>query len=220
MRDHAARTTTAIALLVAATLAVAGCSGGSTKKSGKDNARPAPQNTSPPGQGGSVDMVSLPDLVGRDLAAATAAAKSAGFTDIVYHDAHGKNRTPVADTSWKVCDQSPAPGPSNPREKVDFGAIPARENCTGLPTSSPPPVKSTVSPSRSTMPPSGRPSGPSIQPVPTTEGPDPRPTEQPTKRYYRNCAEAKAAGVAPLFRGQPGYGRHLDRDGDGVACEK
>ena len=36
---------------------------------------------------------------------------------------------------------------------------------------------------------------------------------------YRNCREARAAGVAPLYRGQPGYGTHLDRDGDGVACE-
>lgn len=37
--------------------------------------------------------------------------------------------------------------------------------------------------------------------------------------YYPNCDAARAAGVAPIRRGQPGYGRHLDRDGDGVACE-
>lgn len=36
---------------------------------------------------------------------------------------------------------------------------------------------------------------------------------------YRNCAAARAAGAAPIYRGQPGYGAHLDRDGDGVACE-
>lgn len=36
---------------------------------------------------------------------------------------------------------------------------------------------------------------------------------------YRNCSEARAAGVAPIRRGQPGYGKHLDRDGDGIACE-
>ncbi|WP_461167634.1 excalibur calcium-binding domain-containing protein [Tsukamurella serpentis] len=36
---------------------------------------------------------------------------------------------------------------------------------------------------------------------------------------YRSCAEARAAGAAPLLRGQPGYSRNLDRDGDGVACE-
>lgn len=37
--------------------------------------------------------------------------------------------------------------------------------------------------------------------------------------YYRNCAEARAAGVAPLRRGDPGYAPHLDRDNDGIACE-
>ena len=36
---------------------------------------------------------------------------------------------------------------------------------------------------------------------------------------FRNCAEARAAGAAPVYRGQPGYGPHLDRDGDGVGCE-
>ncbi len=37
---------------------------------------------------------------------------------------------------------------------------------------------------------------------------------------YRNCAEARAAGAAPIYRGQPGYRKGLDRDGDGVACER
>jgi len=37
--------------------------------------------------------------------------------------------------------------------------------------------------------------------------------------YYKNCAAVKAAGKAPIYRGQPGYGSHLDRDNDGKACE-
>lgn len=37
--------------------------------------------------------------------------------------------------------------------------------------------------------------------------------------YYPNCAAARAAGAAPIYRGQPGYASHLDRDGDGIACE-
>jgi hypothetical protein len=36
---------------------------------------------------------------------------------------------------------------------------------------------------------------------------------------FRNCSEARAAGAAPVRRGDPGYGRHLDRDADGVGCE-
>jgi hypothetical protein len=37
--------------------------------------------------------------------------------------------------------------------------------------------------------------------------------------YYRNCSAARAAGAAPIRTGEPGYAGHLDRDGDGVACE-
>ena len=38
-------------------------------------------------------------------------------------------------------------------------------------------------------------------------------------RAYANCSEARAAGAAPVRQSDPGYGRHLDRDGDGVGCE-
>ncbi|WP_198291222.1 excalibur calcium-binding domain-containing protein [Methyloversatilis discipulorum] len=41
----------------------------------------------------------------------------------------------------------------------------------------------------------------------------------PTGRAFRNCAEARAAGAAPVRAGEPGYGPHLDRDGDGIGCE-
>ncbi len=53
----------------------------------------------------------------------------------------------------------------------------------------------------------------------------PRAAPQPLRstpasdRAWRNCSEARAAGAAPVRRGQPGYGQHLDRDGDGVGCE-
>lgn len=36
---------------------------------------------------------------------------------------------------------------------------------------------------------------------------------------FANCAAARAAGAAPVRRGEPGYGPHLDRDGDGIGCE-
>jgi Excalibur calcium-binding domain len=37
--------------------------------------------------------------------------------------------------------------------------------------------------------------------------------------YYRGCREARAAGVAPLYRGQPGSRSGMDGDNDGIACE-
>lgn len=36
---------------------------------------------------------------------------------------------------------------------------------------------------------------------------------------FRNRTAARAAGAAPVRRGDPGYGQHLDRDQDGVGCE-
>ncbi len=47
------------------------------------------------------------------------------------------------------------------------------------------------------------------------------PTTTPDKAgtYYANCDAARRAGASPVYRGDPGYGPHLDRDGDGVACE-
>ena len=37
--------------------------------------------------------------------------------------------------------------------------------------------------------------------------------------YFANCSAARAAGAAPVKRGDPGYAPHLDRDNDGVGCE-
>lgn len=36
---------------------------------------------------------------------------------------------------------------------------------------------------------------------------------------FASCADARAAGAAPVLRGDPGYGPHLDGDDDGVGCE-
>lgn len=36
---------------------------------------------------------------------------------------------------------------------------------------------------------------------------------------FANCSAARAAGAAPVYAGDPGYARRLDRDGDGVGCE-
>lgn len=37
--------------------------------------------------------------------------------------------------------------------------------------------------------------------------------------YFESCSAARAAGVAPIRQGQPGYRERLDGDRDGVACE-
>lgn len=45
-----------------------------------------------------------------------------------------------------------------------------------------------------------------------------RSTPQPGD-YWSGCNEARAAGVAPLYKGEPGYRPQMDGDNDGVACE-
>jgi outer membrane biosynthesis protein TonB len=56
---------------------------------------------------------------------------------------------------------------------------------------------------------------PAPAPVPA---PAPAPVPAPSA-HYENCSAARAAGAAPVRIGQPGYGRHLDRDGDGIGCD-
>lgn len=47
----------------------------------------------------------------------------------------------------------------------------------------------------------------------------PVPAPAPAGFMYKNCAEARAAGAAPILAGTPGFGPHLDKDGDGVGCQ-
>lgn len=53
-------------------------------------------------------------------------------------------------------------------------------------------------------------------PEPTVVVPEPT---QEIDVYYSDCAEARAAGAAPISAGEPGYRSELDRNGDGIACE-
>lgn len=62
-------------------------------------------------------------------------------------------------------------------------------------------------------------SPPPVQPTAVPEVIDTQVYNPGADAYYPNCAAARAAGAAPLHRGDPGYSRKLDRDGDGVACE-
>jgi hypothetical protein len=61
-----------------------------------------------------------------------------------------------------------------------------------------------------------------VTPGTATPKPTPKPAAAPKPAptvSYANCDAVRAAGKAPLFKGQPGYSTKLDRDRDGVACE-
>lgn len=60
---------------------------------------------------------------------------------------------------------------------------------------------------------------PAPAPAQTQEQTSEPATQPDANVYYKNCAAVRAAGKAPLHRGDPGYAPKLDRDGDGIACE-
>lgn len=65
----------------------------------------------------------------------------------------------------------------------------------------------------STLP---RRSAPAPSPAPAPAQP---PSTSMSSVYYPDCAAARAAGAAPMRRGEPGYRSGLDRNNNGIACE-
>ena len=66
-------------------------------------------------------------------------------------------------------------------------------------------------------PPAPKPAPDTPAPVPQADAP---PAQNPAPALaFQTCADARAAGYRNMHRGAPGYSDHLDRDGDGIACE-
>lgn len=88
-------------------------------------------------------------------------------------------------------------------------------------TPSPTPEETTATPEPA---PATVESEPEPEPEPAVEKPEPvadepAPPAPAPARPFTSCAQAREAGAAPLYRGDPGYSPRLDRDKDGVACE-
>jgi hypothetical protein len=88
-------------------------------------------------------------------------------------------------------------------------------------TPSPTPATTTAPPTPVAAVTSAVPPPPQVHvPAPAAKpAPAPARTTPAAGVYYVNCTAVRAAGKAPLYRGQPGYRPALDRDNDGVACE-
>lgn len=56
-------------------------------------------------------------------------------------------------------------------------------------------------------------------PQPVAPAPAPQAAPPAPSVSFKNCTEARNAGAAPVYRGDPGYAPHLDRDNDGIGCE-
>jgi hypothetical protein len=107
------------------------------------------------------------------------------------------------------------PVPQAPTRRTEEPVRVAVPTPTPTPTPTPAPTQSKPpSPSEATT------SAPTT-PAPTpTAVPTPTPPPTTTTVVFQSCAEARAAGKAPLHRGDPGYSAALDRNGDGVACDR
>ncbi len=105
-------------------------------------------------------------------------------------------------------------GPTAPEDTTTSVDLSGDEPLPTVPPTEPPTTPPT--PPSTTAPTTAAPtsSRAPLTTTPTTEAP-----AATTARAYANCSEARAAGAAPVRRGEPGYGSHLDRDGDGVGCE-
>lgn len=60
----------------------------------------------------------------------------------------------------------------------------------------------------------------SVQAAPVASVPEQSaPVSSSGSVWFKNCTAAREAGAAPVRVGDPGYAKHLDRDGDGIGCE-
>ncbi|MCM2387654.1 excalibur calcium-binding domain-containing protein [Streptomyces albipurpureus] len=135
-------------------------------------------------------------------------------------------------------------GSCAPDEVVKTKAVPGPTITVTRTVTAPPPAPPTTTPATTpataTATATTAPSPVREETKPSTPKPKPKPKSTPKPKptpaaddsggststggggadvYYKNCTAVRAAGADPIRRGDPGYGSHLDRDGDGVACE-
>ncbi|MEQ3551005.1 excalibur calcium-binding domain-containing protein [Pseudonocardia nematodicida] len=185
--------------------------------------------------------LAVPDVVGMDGVRAREALSAAGFRSVVAGPASGPAdgvapgtvtaQEPAADVlagpddtiTLNEAAAAPAPPPSPP-----LAAAPPTEDGAPGPAAAPRAVAAPA-PKPAPAPAPARAPAPAPAPRPAA-APAPRPVPAPApapaapagggSAHYANCDAVRAAGKAPLLAGQPGYRAGLDRDGDGVACER
>ena len=144
--------------------------------------------------------VTLPDgLTGMDSASARDKLEQQGFL-VTIESVDG--RTVIVESNWNVVSAS-----------IRDAKTVLLRVAKPTPTNTPPELADT----------------PPTAETPTTEdtpepAPAPEPAEEPApapvpSTYYATCADARAAGAAPMAAGEPGYRPGLDRDKDGIACD-
>ncbi|MDT9688051.1 excalibur calcium-binding domain-containing protein [Streptomyces sp. P9(2023)] len=166
----------------------------------------------------SADLL-MPDVVGKTFSEAEASVEALIDGELRAASAYGDVSLPTNHATWIVCFQGPAAG----TRLVPAGADP-NVHLVAPGTACPATTGTELRPEPSKSP------TPTAKPKPKRTTPAPTPTPTPTRDdsgdsgggssvYYKNCDAVRAADADPIRVGDPGYGSHLDRDGDGVGCE-
>lgn len=196
-----------VALALVLTPALAGCDQASAKKTASSEATTA-QTT-----------IEVPDVVGLKGDAAVDALEKAGLTeDPTFKDVDGKESV-WKKSNWSVTAQDPAAGEQVAADREITLTVTHDSAHAEASAKASAAAEAAEKAAQEKAAQEAQQAEEAAQ-EPAQEPEEPAQPAQKPQAYYRNCAEAKAAGAAPLYQGDPGYRSALDRDHDGVACEK
>ncbi|THA41079.1 hypothetical protein E6W17_04420 [Streptomyces sp. A1547] len=207
----------AVAALVGAVVLLgSGCEDAAPKKEAE---RPAGATT-PAAPAASPSTAAMPTLVGQKFTDAEAAVKKLVSRAVEARSAYSDVPLAADHAAWAVCFQTPAAGsPLEPSSAVELSLVAPGKPCPDKAGAALAPSKAPAA-SRTPAPPKPKTSPPTDGGSTGGDGGGSGGGSGGSSVYFKSCAEAKAAGAAPMRRGQPGYRDALDRDKDGIACDK
>lgn len=168
----------------------------------------------------------VPNVVGDALPKAIERLENAGYKELAVIDDHGMSITESHyEDGYKVTEQD-AQGSDVPTTQTITLTV-TKSEIAGLvstPSETPSEASDDASPTpEETTEPEPVVEEPVVEPEeepaeePAPPAPAPKPAPAPIR--FSSCKQAREAGAAPLYRGDPGYSSNLDRDNDGIACE-
>jgi len=169
----------------------------------------------------------VPNVVGDALPKAVERLQNSGYRELAVVDDHGMSITESHyEDGYKVTEQD-AQGSDIPTTQTITLTVTKSEiaSLVSTPTETPSETSSEASEDASpdteptTEEPEPAPVEPAEEPAEEPAAPTPAPEPAPAPVHFSSCKQAREAGAAPLYRGDPGYNPKLDRDNDGVACE-
>ena len=167
----------------------------------------------------------VPNVVGDALPKAVERLQNSGYRELAVVDDHGMSITESHyEDGYKVTEQD-AQGSDIPTTQTITLTVTKSEiaSLVSTPTETPSETSSEASEGASpdTEPTTEEPEPAPVEPAeePAEEPAAPAPAPAPAPVHFSSCKQAREAGAAPLYRGDPGYSSNLDRDNDGVACE-